>query len=173
MRTLLVLALLLAGSGVVYADGVPGVNNATSTGHWTRTVFNDSGSSMVSGEIAVWDNDDTEFDRSGYPYVTTTTATDSPWVAGVVDDGLTCPNQTLCEIVVRGMAIVKIADATDAVAEDTLISTSSVDGQAGDWGNGDDTCFLGMITEAYDVDNALDTNRDGSRMWVDVNPGCN
>lgn len=121
----------------------------------------------------VWDNDDVEFDRSGFPYVTTTTSADSPWVAGVVASGLRCGDQGLCEIVVEGPAVVKIADATDAVTEDTLVSTSTVAGQAGDWGNGDDTCFLGQAMELRDVDSLLDLNRDGSRMWVNVNVGCN
>jgi len=128
---------------------------------------------MVSGEIVVWDNDDTEFDRSGYPYVDTVTSADSPWVAGVVSANMICADQQLCEIVVEGPAIVKVADATDAVAEDTLVSTSTVDGQAGDWGNGDDTCFLGQLMEVRDVDSVLDLNRDAQRMWVNVAVGCN
>ena len=174
MRTLLaVFALLLAGSGVAWADGFTQVVGSTTVATRTRTVFNDSGSSITSGEIVVWDNDDTEFDRTGYPYVTTTTSTDSPWVAGVVVDGATCADQGLCEIVVEGMAIVKVADATDAAVEDTLLSTSAVDGQAGDWGNGDDTCFLGQVAELRDVGDLLDTNRDGSRLWVNVLIGCN
>ena len=167
------LFLALAVSGQAFADAIPDVVGSTTNAQWKQTVFNDTGSAITSGMIVVWDNDDTEFDRSGYPYVTTTTTTDSPWIAGVVAAGLNCPDQSLCEIVVKGPAIVNAADTTDAFVEDTLVSTSAVAGQAGDWGNGDDTCFLGQAMELRSVDTGLNETTDNVRYWVMVDPGCN
>ena len=167
-----VVALLLAGSGVAFADSMPQVVNSTTNPTWTKTVYNDNGSTIVSGEIVIWDNDDTEFDRSGYPYVLKTTSADSPWVAGVVAPGEICPDQQLCEIVVEGPTIVKVADATDPFIEDTLVSTSTVSGQAGDYTAAANTCFLGNAMELRDVDNGADLGRDGSRYWVNVHIGC-
>ena len=170
---LLACALVLAAQGVVFADGMNQVVSSTTVNpEWQVVVFNDSGSSIVSGEIVTWDVGDTEWERSGYPYVTTTTTTDSPAVAGVVASGLDCPDQSLCSIVVYGPTIAKIADATDAVGDATLVSTSSVDGQVGDYTAAANTCALGMLMELRDVDSALDLNRNGSRMWVFVDPDC-
>ena len=173
MRNLLaVLALLLAGSGVAWADGQNlVVGNTTVNPQWTVTVFNDSGSALTSGSVVVWDNDDTEFDRSGYPYVTTSTTADDDWVAGVTLDP-SCANQALCQIVVYGMAITNIADSTDDVGEDTTVAQSGVAGQAGDWGAGANTCYLGLSVEDRGIDTGTDTGVDLTRQWVFVNPGC-
>lgn len=170
---LLALLLTLGSVSVAYADGMNQVVSSTTRNpNWTVTVFNDSGSSITSGEVVIWDSGDTEFDRSGYPYVLTTTTADSPWVAGVVSEGMTCPDQTLCEIVVYGPTIAKIADATDAVTDNTLVSTSTVDGEVGDYTAAANTCALGTLMELRDVDSALDLNRNGSRMWVFVDVDC-
>ena len=173
MRTLLLaVALLLAGSGVAFADGMQQVVNSTTVNpQWTVIVFNDSGGALTSGTVVVWDNDDTEFDRSGYPYVTTTATADVDWVAGVTLNP-SCPDQSLCEIVVYGMARTNIADATDSVTEDTTVATTTVAGQAGDWDGGANECYLGLLVEAYNLDGGADTNTDLSPMWVFVNPGC-
>ena len=167
-KVLLAVLLALAGSVTAYADGMnQTVGNTTQNPRWTVTVFNDSASTIVSGDVVIWDNDYTEFDRNGYPYVTTTTTADSPWVAGVVDTGLTCADQTLCEIVVYGMAKTKLADSTDASAEDTTVATSTIAGEAGDWGAATGTCYLGILAEDT-VSPSQDTEFD----FVFVNPGC-
>lgn len=174
MKKLLALAalLVLGLAGNVMADDCTTVVSATTTPLCTRTVFNDSGSELTSGTVVVWDNDDTEFDRSGYPYVTTTTSTDSPWTAGVMLTGA-CPNQGLCEIVTRGFAWTRIADATDAVSEDQLVSTTSVAGKAGDWGAGANTCALGMALELYNKETGTDDNLDSEVFPIFVNIQCN
>jgi len=173
MRKLIaVLALSLAGMGVAYADGYNSVVGSTTVNpQWTVTVFNDSGGALTSGSVVIWDNDDTEFDRSGYPYVTTTTTADDDWVAGVTLNP-SCPDQALCEIVVYGPAITRIADSTDDVTEDTTVATSTVAGQAGDWGAGANTCYLGLSMEDRGIDTGTDTGVDNTRQWVFVNPGC-
>ena len=174
LAVLLMLGMATVGKVTpVYADAqLGGVDATTQAPHDTRVVFNDSGSEIVSGEIVIWDSGDTEFDRSGYPYVLTTTSVDSPWVAGVVDAGQRCPDQSLCVIVTYGPVIAKVADATDALVDNTLVSSSSVDGQVGDYTAAANTCALGRAMELRDVDNLADTGRDGSRMWVFVDIDC-
>ena len=168
MKRLLALTILLLGMATpVFADGMQQVVSSTTTNpRWTVTVFNDSGSALTSSSVVVWDNDDTEFDRSGYPYVTTTTSADSPWTAGVT---LTpsCPDQGLCEIVVYGPAQTLVAYSTDNAAEDTLVGTTTVAGQAGDYGTGANTCALGMDMED------LGAVSDCELHWVFVNVNCN
>ena len=175
MRKLLaVLVLLLAGSGVAWADGLQQVVGSTTTNpHWTVTVFNDAGSDLTSGSIVVWDNDDTEFDRSGYPYVTTATNNGSPWVAGVTLNN-TCVDQSLCEIVVYGPAITRIAHSTAAAVEDTTVSTSTVGGQAGDWDGGANECSLGTAMELREAYTGSTTSLgvNNTPMWVFVNVSC-
>lgn len=166
-KFLLAVALLLVGSGVAFADGMNQVVDSTTTNpDWTVIVFNDSGSTLTSGTVVVWDNDDTEFDRSGYPYVTTTTSLDSPWTAGVLQTG-SCPNQQLCTIKVYGPIQTLIADSTDASAEDTLVGTSAVAGQAGDYGTGANTCALGMLME-----DLIASANDTEYAWVFVDVDC-
>jgi len=165
MKKLLALAILLSlGMGsTAYADGMTDVVGATTLARTTRTVFNDSGSTLTSGTVVIWDNDDTEFDDSGYPYVTVTTTADDDWVAGVLVTG-SCPNQALCEIVVDGPALTLCADATDAVAEDTAVATSTVSGQCGDYGTGANTSSLGILMEDDGASN------DTELLWVFVRP---
>ena len=163
---LLGLAWTLAG-GTAWADGLNQLVTSTTTNpHQTAIVFNDSGSTLTSGTVVAWDNDDTEFDDSGYPYVSTTTTADSPWTAGVMLTGA-CPDQQLCEIVVYGPAPTLCADAADAVAEDTLVGTSATAGQCGDYGTGANTCALGMLTE----DDGASANGEVDMVFVNVN--CN
>lgn len=177
---LVVLALLLAGSGVVWADGITSVVSTTTQAYRTRTVFNDAGSALTHGSIVVWDNDDTEFARSGYPYVTTTTTADEPWVAGVTTDA-SCADQTLCEIVVEGPVVARIAGATDNVTEDTLVGTSTVAGQVGDYTAAANSCSLGNFIgdgaagaggrQAY-TGATTSLNVDNTPQWVFVNITC-
>ena len=160
MRTLLaVFALLLAGSGVAWADGMQQVVNADSRSPvWTVTVFNDSGSTLTSGDVVVWDQADSDFTTDGNPYVTTSTTADDPWTAGVMQTG-SCPNQQLCEIIVYGIAEhVLIDDLTDAAPVDTAVGISPTNaGNVSSYASGADTCMLGIVLdmEATDgVDNA-------------------
>ena len=159
---LLGLAFTLA-SGTAWAGGYPTTQDVSTPFRLTATVFNDSGSTLTSGTVVIWDNDDTEFDDNGQPYVTTTTTADDDWVAGVLLTG-SCPNQQLCEIVIYGPAATLCADATDAVAEDTAVSSSTVAGQCGDYGTGANTSSLGILMED---DGA---SSDGEVDMVFVNP---
>jgi hypothetical protein len=175
MKKLLALATLftLGLAGNVFADGMRNVVGPTTEGAARITVsaYNDSGSDLTSGTVVIWDNDDTEFDRTGYPYITTVAGADSDWIAGVTLDP-TCISGTMCEVVIYGWAWTRIADSTDGVAEDTTVSTSSVAGLAGDWGASANTCYLGILTEAYDRYTGTDIGTDTAVYPVFVNPGC-
>jgi len=163
-RFLLAIALLLAGSGVVWADGIPQVVSSTTNAVWTRTVFNDNGSSIQSGQVVRWDNDDTEFDDSGYPYVVLNATADSIYIAGVVAEGMTCPDQSLCEIVVHGPTRTICADASDAVTEDQMVAGSATSGQCGDYGPAANTCALGILLE----DDGTSSDSESDIVFVNI-----
>ena len=174
-KRMLLAGLLLLGVAVpVWADGIPEVVGTTTRANWTRVVFNDSGSTLTSGSVVVWDNDDTsttpEFDRSGYPYVTTTTTADYAWVAGVTTNP-SCLDQSLCDIVVYGPARTRMLGTT-VNAEDTRVGTSTTAGQADDYVDATDACWLGILMENIDMDTASTCNQSNCPANVFVNPGC-
>ena len=171
-KLLLALLLAMAGSGVVWADGIPQVVDSTTTARRTRIVFNDTGSTVTSFSVVLWDNDDTEFDRSGYPYVTTGTTADSVWVAGVTINDI--PDQQLGEIVVEGPAITRIAGSSDNATEDLLVASSATVGQAGDFGPAANTCSLGTLMEAREAVTGATTSLgvNNTPEWVYVHIDC-
>ena len=171
-KWVLAFTLLLAGSEYVWADCLQ-VISSTTPWHCTTTVFNDSGSALTSGSVVIWDNDDTEFDRNGYPYVTTTTTADSDHVAGVLVNN-SCADQSLCEMVYYGWAFTRIAHSTDAGVEDTTVATSTVAGEAGDWDGGANECYLGLLLELFNLSTGSIQigSSDNTPMPVFVNPGC-
>ncbi len=173
-KLLFAVGLVLAMGQAAFADGMTQVVDPMTTEGPRRTtiVFNDSGSTLTSHSVVVWDNDDTEFDRSGLPYVTTATTNGSAWVAGVtVND---CNDQAPCEIITYGDAIVRIAHSTQAGVEDATVSTSTVAGQAGDWDGGAGECSLGPLKELRSVDTGATAtiSQDNTNMRVFVNISC-
>ena len=169
MRKLIALAailLTLGMAGNVWAYHCPQVVSGTTQYICTQTVFNDAGATIVSGDVVAWDDDDTDFSTSEYPYVILGATADDPYVAGVIAPGQTCLDQSLCDMVVYGPTLTKIADATDDATVDTLVSTSTVSGRAGDAGTTADTCSLGMLV---DIENAAQDNASGT---VFVNIDC-
>ena len=94
-----------------------------------------------------WDHDDTEYDRSGYPYISTTTTADDIYTAGVMLTG-ECLDQTLCEIVTKGYAWARRSGAV--LTEDTVISTSTTASSIGDATAGNNVCYLGTLIESVD-----------------------
>lgn len=171
MKTLVLAILLTLGmASGVSADAIKTtVSPTTPNPEWTVTVFNDTGSAVTSGSVVSWDDDDTDFSQSRYPYVTTVTTADDPYVAGVMLTG-SCPDQSLCEIQVYGPAVVRVADATDNTAADTLISTSSVAGQVGDYAPAANTCALGMyIGDATDLGSGGGVDNTLGRVFININ----
>ena len=169
MRKLLaVLALLLAGSGVVgqsvWADSYLRVQDGATAGpRMTVTVFNDQGAALTSGNVVVWDSADTDFSTTMYPYVILSTTVDDPWTAGVVLSG-TIPDQQLGEIVIFGPAPTLCADSSDAIAVNTLVATSATSGQCGDFAPGANLCSLGMAMQ----DTGGASNGEINNVFVDV-----
>lgn len=172
-KVLLALALTFLVSGVVYADGIPDTVSATTQAVWTRVVYNDSGGALTSGSVVVWDTDDTEFDRSGYPYVTTTTSSDSIYVAGVMQDG-SCPDQALCNMVYYGPTRTRISGAANGAAEDLYVGTSSTAGEADDYDEAASSCALGIILENRNIDtgNVCTATENNCPAMVFVRPAC-
>src|SRR3990167_11264033 len=174
MRNVIALVAILLSLGMTMTAwaGCPDVMDATTKFSCTTIVYNDSGSNLTSGAVVVWDTDDTEFDRSGYPYVTTTTTADHDHPAGVLVNS-TCNAGELCSMVYFGWARTNIADGTDNATEDTPVATSSVAGQAGDCGGTTGTCYLGMLLEQYQLDTGTTVGgEDLFPMPVFVNPAC-
>ena len=166
MKTFLVAILLTLGmAGLVEAQQCPDVVSGTTTYTCTTTVFNDSGSTLTSGTVVVWDSADTDFSTTGYPYVITSTTADDPYTAGVMQTG-SCLDQSLCAIVTRGFTDVLIANSTDDTAEDTQIGTTTVAGQAGDYATGANTCTLGTLVSYHSADTAV--NSLLGRVFVDI-----
>ena len=166
MRKLLALVAILSlgMAGNVWAFHCPEVSSSSTTYRCTMTVFNDNGSAITSGHTVAWDSDDTDFSTTGSPYIIATATADDPYTAGVM---LTpsCADQSLCEIVVRGMATVVVADSTDNAAVDTLVGVSTVSGQVGDYATGANTCSVGNLV-AFNASDAVD-NALG-RVFVDI-----
>ena len=169
MKRLLLAALLALGvASPAWAMQCQTVQGPTSLYRCTQTVFNDTGSAVTSGSVVNWDDDDTDFSTSGYPYVITTTTADDPYTAGVM---LTesCADQSLCEIIVRGVAVTRIADSTDDSAVDTLVGNSTVAGEAGDYATGANTCALGtLIAFAEGLGSGGGTDNALARVFVDI-----
>lgn len=166
MKKLLLAALIsLMAVGNVWAMNCPQVQGPSTKLACTIEVFNDTGSTVNSGNVVAWDDDDTDFSTTGYPYVTTTTTADDPYTAGVMLTN-SCLDQTVCEIVVYGMAEVILANATDDTAVDTQIGNSTVAGMAGDYATGANTCLLGTLAAYENADIATDGIR--GRVFVDV-----
>ena len=171
-RILLAVLLTLGMATNAWAMWCPQVVNATTPYRCTASAFNDSGTALTSGSVVIWDTDDTEYDRSGYPYITTTTTADHDHPAGVILDN-SCADQTFCNVVVYGWARTNIAHSTDAASEDVHVATSTVAGQAGGWAGTDDTCYLGQVLELFNLDysgTAMSADLSPMPVWVD--PAC-
>lgn len=167
MRRLLLVALaVLFMAGIAFADGVPtGVDAKNQPAIWTKTVYNSYTSALTSGTVVIWNFDAATGDYADLlPYVTTTTSADSIKVAGVViSDSIEAGG--VGEICVYGAVLTLIADSTDTVAEDELVGTCSVRGQAGAFATSTNNGYLGYVIH----DRA--TNGDWTLMAVFVNPG--
>ena len=172
MKKLFILTALFVMGGSLEAMAIGNCPTTVSPNlpyQCVTSVYNDSGSDLTSGTVVVWDNDDTEFDRTGLPYVTTSSTADSMWVAGVILDP-TCAAGNMCTIVTEGFAWTQVNQFTDAVAEDDLAGNSGVAGQAGGYATGADTCALGMVMELYHKGTGSTNLGDGSviPIWVDI-----
>ena len=166
MRKVMLAALLvMSGIGSVWAEQCPQIQRSDTAIVCTEIVFNDNGSALSSGQVVAWDDDDTDFSTTGYPYVTTTTTADDPYTAGVILNN-SCPDQALCTIVTHGLTEVLLDNATDDTAVDTQVGNSTVAGMAGDYATGANTCLLGTLVAYENADIATDGIR--GRVFVDI-----
>lgn len=145
----------LAYAGIqVSSDGNRGAANQVLT-----AVFNDSGSTLTSGSVVIWDTGAADPANAGLgAYVTTTTSADSNLAAGVVfsDQILDQGIGTICTY---GPVETLTADATDRpTSAGTAVGTTTVAGQAGS-GTG-----LGVLLRT----SASGSDRENE--WVFVNP---
>lgn len=168
-KLLALLALSLAVSGVAYADSINSVvgPSTSGAGRITVTVFNDSGGTLVSGAVVVWDTDDSEYDNTGYPYITTTITANDIDTAGVMLTG-SCPDQAMCEIMTAGWAPTLVSVAT--LTEDTVVSTSTTASSIGDATAGNNVCYLGVLKSYTSVSPGYEGNActSGSTCLVPV-----
>ena len=137
----------------ISADGNRGEANRILT-----TVFNDSGGTLTSGTVVIWDTGESD-DGLG-AFVNTTTSADSNLAAGVIKSS-SILDQSVGTIIVYGPAETLYAGATDAstATAGTAVGTTTVVGQAGD-GTG-----LGVI-----LLDGTDKTGDGALLTIFINP---
>ena len=153
----IVLALLLM-FGVANAANIPMVldpQNAPEV--WTTEVYNNSGATLTSGMVVVWDSATDTTDAS-YAYrtswVTTTSTADLINVAGVVVDG-TIVAGDVGTIAIYGPVYTLCADNADGVTQYYTVGTANgVTGQCGDYSAGNNTGVLGWAIASGPVDTA-------------------
>lgn len=138
----------------ISSDGRRGDANAIFT-----AVFNDSGATLQSGYVVIWDTGAADPTDEGLgAYVTTTTTADSNLVAGVVHQ-TSIPDQGIGTIQIYGPRQTVMADSTDRQATvGGAVGTTTVAGQCG--GGSGLGCLL--RTSGSGVDGELE--------WIFINP---
>jgi hypothetical protein len=158
------LSFVIAGSAM--AAGIPDVGDPANFPEiWTMLVYNNYTSDLVTGSVVIWDCDASTGDYvNQLPYITATATGDHVKCAGVVV-GSTITASDVGSICVFGPVPARIADSTDTVTEDELVSTTTVAGQAGGFTTASDSGYLGYLIS--------DTGRsvDDTQMPVFVRPG--
>jgi len=162
--SLFIALLFIAGS--VFAASIPDAGDPTGTPEvWIMDVYNVYTSELVTGMVVIWDMDSsTGTYRDQLPYVTSTVTADHVRCAGVVV-GRAIPASDVGSIAIFGPVETLIADSTDAVTVDELVSTSTVRGAAGGFTTASDSGYLGLVVN--DEGHGTDTEY----MVIMVNPG--
>jgi len=149
MKNLLVVLAILSFTGIAYGAGIPtAVDPQNGPEVWTQEVFNDSGSTLSSGTVVIWDYTDTDMSAisSRKMYVTTTTTVDDIAVAGViVDDSLI--NQEVGTIAIYGPVKVRstMSGGSGTCTAGAGVGTSATAGKIGLYANtGADDATLGF-----------------------------
>jgi len=151
------LAILLI-AGVAYAVSIPVVEDATTgPGVWLVPVYNNLGSTMDAGDVAIWDIDSSTGDNDNY--VTTTSTAETGGVAGVVYPNDITAGDTVT-IAIRGVVNVDTVTQSLIVA-DTPLCTSTTAGSAA-------ACTT-ATGEARNFGRALATH-SGNSVLMYVNP---
>lgn len=129
MKKILFLALVaLFVSGVAFSDSIPGVTDPQRVPIvWTQSVYNGSGSDIVTAIIVEWDFDTSNPSGTFYDdrtnYVQTADSAGDIWTAGVTPYDLPIANGDQGIIIVRGPALVK--NGTNTVTADDICETDA------------------------------------------------
>ena len=146
---LFVLALLLC-VGVSQAANIPtAVDPQNYPEIWTMEVFNDSGSTLTSGSVVVWDYTDSDMTElaNRKMYITTTTTADDIATAGITVDP-SIANQDVGTICIFGPVKARIVSGTVATAG-VALATSTTAGRLGNYaGAGNNDACLGWSIQA-------------------------
>ena len=171
-KLFLILALLLC-FGIVnsYATNIPTATDPKNYPTvWTELVYNGSGSTIVSGYVAIWDFDTSDSDAGTMfddtcPWVKLADAADSIWTAGVVPLGQNIANGDVGRIIIKGPAVV--ASFTQTTTVNTVVSTTAT-GLAYDESGGADKTTLGIVIKesAAAVDIGGDATSEMTLVYV-------
>ena len=175
MRKLIVAlfgALAVCGAvAPAYAGIQIGSDDLGAANRIITAVYNDSGSTLQSGAVVIWDTGNTDpVDASLGTWVTTTTSADDALVAGVVV-GQSIIDQGIGTICVYGPCYALWAATTDGGTDavGTALGTTTVAGQYGVGSN----LGVALETSANSDSGALGTATSGGdfkRMLIFVNP---
>ena len=167
MFSALLAALLVLGAvSGAYATQISSDGDRGDANRILTAVFNDSGSTLQSGAVVIWDTDSGDPVDSGLgAYVTTTTTADVINPAGVVVSSSILDQQvgTIC---VYGPVYANHAFATDG-ATDTVLTAIGTTTVAGQYGTG---TRLGMKMETTANSDSGNLSGDNKRVIIFVNP---
>jgi len=168
MRRLLLVALaILLTAGIASADSVPqAADPQLLPTVWTQTVYNGSGANITSAQVVRWDIGASTTDMA--MWIEETDGAADPRTAGVVPYGRDCDNATVCEIIVKGPAIVYDGGNTTGAG---TICEADASGQPVDetLGANDDESALGWTIDA-NASTAANTNLDVNYAVIFVQP---
>jgi len=158
-RFLLATAMVLSLPALAFAwGGAAGDGTRYKMLQETAVVVNNSGATLSSGAVVIWDTTATAGSTLGI-HVTTTTSANSIMAAGVVQDDSTA-NGFPMRIITRGPAQVQYAGVTSAITNaGEAVGTSTVAGQLGTGTN------LGVSLEAHNG-----KGLDFALLWTWINP---
>ena len=123
----LLMAILLVG-GLVYAASIPQSEDAKNGPFpWLIQVYNNSGSTMDAGDVAIWDIASSTGDDDNY--ITTTTTVNTGPVAGVVYPSSIAAGD-IGTIAIYGTVGVDVGTTFTDIAAGTLLCTTAVAGNA-------------------------------------------
>src|SRR3990167_6697841 len=126
------LAMLLLASGQAWATTISSSGDRGDANIILTAVFNDSGGTLTSGTVVIWDTGAADPANAGLgAYVTTTTTADSNLVAGVIHQA-SIVDQGIGTIQIYGAREVLHANSTDRQATvGGAVGTTTVAGQSG------------------------------------------
>lgn len=143
-KLFLVLAVVLLTASSVFAVSIPESEDATAgPGVWLIPVYNNLGSTMDAGDVAIWDIGSSTGDNDNW--VTTTSTAGTQLVAGVIFPSDIAAGAT-GTMAIKGVVPVDYATGNGTGAAASLICTSTTAGSAGHCT--DNNAAFGIVTTA-------------------------